>query len=115
MEISPLSTEDAALRDRITGSVDITDPRLKAVTRIRFLADKGMGIADLSYCHGVLVDGTAVTVRMPFSQLPYARKVGAQWYRTHLGALKAALVVQAQKAGVHFARLGVFDNLSVMD
>lgn len=115
MELSPISDQDVTLRNRISGSVSVTDPRLKTITRLRFLADKSMGIADLSYCHGVLTDGTAVNVRMPFSQLPYTRKVGTQWYRTPLGALKASLVTEARKAGVHFARLGAFDNLSVMD
>lgn len=67
------------------------------ITRLRVIADHG--ILDVSYCHGVLADGTKVRVELPFDQLPL---------RGH----RRFIVAHAQKTG-KFIR-GVLDNISIL-
>ena len=55
--------------DRST-KVDWTDARLAKITRLRMVSDPGFPLWDISYCHGVLKDGTPCRVMLPFSQLP---------------------------------------------
>ena len=86
---------------KITGRVSWNDPALKTVIRLRLLGDPEFPALDVSYCHGVLRDGTPVDVQLPFSQLP---KRG--W--------KRALVNHAKKHGVYAAGLGIFANASVL-
>ena len=40
------------------GRVYWDDPRLKRITRLRLLSDPGFPLWDVSYCYGVLHDGT---------------------------------------------------------
>jgi hypothetical protein len=45
------------------------DPQLKAITRIRFIADSWAGPFDLSYCLGRDIEGRQVRVRIPTYQV----------------------------------------------
>lgn len=81
--------------------VDWTDPRLARVTRLRLLSDPGFPLWDVSYCWGVLRDGTNVEVQLPFDQLP---KRG--WKKE---------IVRLAKADNVFAKgLGILDNVSTL-
>jgi len=51
-------------------TVEWNDKRLKTVTRLRLISDVGFPMWDVSYCYGVLKDGTPVEVQLPFDQLP---------------------------------------------
>lgn len=99
-EQNPLPYPGYHSEDRST-IVGWDDPSLDKITRLRLLTDKGFPFFDVSYCHGVLKDGTLCRVGLPFSQLP--RK-----------GLSRAIVQAAKKDGVHAKRLGVFDNLSIL-
>lgn len=79
--------------------VDWADPRLHKITRLRLLTDAGFPSWDVSYCHGVLKDGTAVTVDLPFDQLPRR-------------GMAAAIVKYAQADKVYAKGLGIFDAIS---
>lgn len=59
--------------DRPT-TVDWNDPQLARITRLRVLADPGCPFASVSYCHGELVDGTAVEVELPVTDFKWGRK-----------------------------------------
>ena len=65
------SLEDTGIRHRETKDItlDWTDPQLKAITRIRFLADSWRGPFDLSYCLGVDREDRQVRVRIPCYQI----------------------------------------------
>lgn len=82
--------------------VDWTDPRLAKITRLRFLTDPGYLYYDVSYCHGVLKDGTPVRVQVPFSG--WLKK--AKW--------KSEIVEWAKRDGVNAKRLGIFDAVSTL-
>lgn len=81
--------------------VDWTDQRLARITRLRLVSDIGYPVWDVSYCHGVLQDGTECTVQVPFSQLPKHRKL-------------RAIVNYAIADGVNAKKLGIFDAISTL-
>lgn len=81
--------------------VDWTDPRLLRVTRLRLLSDPGFPAWDVSYCHGLLRDGTHCTVSLPFSQLPKS-------------FLFRHIVAYAKRDGVHARNLGVLSAVSTL-
>lgn len=56
-------------------SLALEDPRLAKVTRFRLLSDPGFPAWDVSYCHGLSVDGERVNVEVPWSQLPKGKRV----------------------------------------
>lgn len=77
------------------------DGRLSRITRLRMLSDPGFPCWDISYCFGVLKDGTVVEVQLPFHQLP---KRGWQ----------AEIVKYAKKDEIYAKGLGVFDAVSTL-
>jgi hypothetical protein len=81
-------------------TVQWTEPGLK-VTRLRLLSDPGFPVWDVSYCHGE-IDGKAVRVELPFSQLPKKGMMGH-------------IVRHAKRDGVHAKNLGVFDAISTLN
>jgi hypothetical protein len=83
--------------------VDWTDPTLARVTRLRLLTDPGCDFWDISYCYGMLLDGTPCRVRLPFYQIPRGK-----------GKINAFLISEAKKAGLHAKRLGLLDNISCL-
>lgn len=60
---------DAQRKDH-AGRIDWNDARLAKITRLRLLSDPGFPMWDVSYCHGITVDGRPCDVNLPFSQLP---------------------------------------------
>lgn len=101
-ETNPLTAEHKAdfhnNPDRLS-LVYWTEPGLRVV-RLRLLSDPGYPEWDVSYCHGYVGD-EPVQVQLPFSRLP---KRG--WAR--------AIVAAAIKDGVHARRMGVLDNVSML-
>lgn len=77
-------------------TVDLTDPELGRITRLRLLGDRDFPFLDLSYCHGELKDGTPVRVQLPRHQFP---KRG----------LCRALVEMCQQAKVYGKGIGITD------
>ena len=77
------------------------DKRLAKITRLRLLSDPGFPLYDVSYCHGVLKDGTKVRVGLPFSQLPKKN-----W--------KKVVIDHAVRDRVFARGLGVFDAVSIL-
>jgi hypothetical protein len=102
-EINPLTNADIEMRREIDHANPVywTDKRLKQVTRFRLLTDAGFPQMDVSYCYGVLRDGTPVRVSLPFGDLP---KVG--W--------KRALVEWGKREGVYVHGLGMIQNVSIL-
>lgn len=81
--------------------VDWADGRLAKITRFRLLSDPGMTFWDVSYCHGILKDGTNVTVCLPFFQLN-------KW------KFKKEIVEYAKRDNVYAKGIGIFDALSTL-
>lgn len=79
-----------------------TDPRLKKVTRLRMVSDPGFPMWDVTYCHGVLKDGTPVRVELPFSQIP---KKGMMRF----------IIGHATRDKVYAKGLGVFEAISTLN
>ena len=82
-------------------SVDWTDSDLSQITRLRLLTEPGFPMYDVSYCWGVLHDGTKVNVQVPFDQLPRKN-------------MRGAIIEAAKQDRVYASGLGVFDALSIL-
>ena len=87
--------------------VSFTDPDLYRIEVIRFLTDYNFPYWDLSYCYGVLKNGTQVRVQMPFFQLPKAVNGKRQ-------TLSQALYHECVKAKVNGKRLKIYDAISYL-
>lgn len=92
-----------AVTHRITETLYWDDKRLKKITRLRLVSDPGFPAWDLSYCHGVDVDGNPVQVELPFSQLPKGK-----------GQIQRAIIAHAKRDGVFAKGLGVFNSISTL-
>lgn len=90
------------------GRVYWDDPRLKRITRLRLLSDPGFPLWDVSYCYGVLHDGTMVDVDLPFSQLA---KTPGRW---GTGAMQRDIIRHAKRDKVFAKGLGVFEAISTL-
>lgn len=86
---------------KIKRAIDWDSPELKSVIRLRLLSDIGFPVWDVSYCHGVTVDGEYVDVALPFSQLP---KRG----------FKRAIVEYAKKDKIYAHGIGILSNISTL-
>lgn len=82
--------------DDIDETVDLADPRLARIARLRLLSDPGFPYWDVSYCYGVLKDGSRVRVRLTRHQ--FSKR-----------ALKAELIEMCREAGVYGKGLGLFE------
>lgn len=102
LESNPITDEVVAFRERLEGTVELDDPQLAKIVRLRLLSDPGFPMVDLSYCYGELRDGTAVRVQLPRHQFP---KRG----------LEKALVAMCREAGVYGKGLGLFDAISYLE
>ena len=87
-------------RNSVEETVYWTDKRLMQVTRLRLLSDPGFPMWDVSYCYGVLFDGTNVRVELPFHQLSKRR-------------LKCEIIQHAKKDGVYAKGLGILDDVNM--
>lgn len=81
--------------------VDWSDKRLARIMRLRLLSDPGYPAWDVSYCHGVLTDGTECTVQLPFDQVPK-------------GKVSAFIVAHAKRDGVYAKRLRILESISTL-
>lgn len=84
-------------------TVRLDDKRLSRITRLRLLSEPGYPLWDLSYCHGVLKDGTHVKVQLPRWQ-----------FKRGPGGLNGDLIAMCREAGVHGKSLGIFDAISTV-
>ncbi len=100
-EVNPITARDREIADKVEITVDWADPRLAKVTRLRLLTDPGCDWFDVSYCHGLLHDGTPVRVGVPFDQLP---RNGA----------RRAIVHHAKREGVYAKQIGILDAISIL-
>lgn len=78
------------------------DPRLARVVRLRLLSEPGYPMWDVSYCHGVLRDGTLCNVELPFNQLSKRR-------------MRSEIVEYAKSDKVYALTLGVFNAISTLN
>lgn len=104
-ETNPLNDPSYHYDRNPVATLDLTDPRLVEVTRLRYIGDIGEGL-NLSYAHGVDVDGNDVDVRMP-DALRFLRC----W--TH-GRAAAAIVTECERLGIYAKGKGLLDALSVL-
>lgn len=104
-QTNPLSEADLRARDAIDYGkpVQLSDPNLVKITRLRLLTDAGFPWWDISYCYGELRDGTPVLVAMPVGQLRKSR-----------GGYKAHLVELCKEAGKYGKALGIFEAVSTL-
>lgn len=82
--------------DDIEETVQLEDPRLARIARLRLLSDPGFPFWDVSYCYGVLKDGSRVRVQLPR-------------YQFSKRALHKELVEMCREAGVYGKGLGLFE------
>lgn len=82
--------------DEMDGTVKLGDPRLARIARLRLLSDPGFPYWDLSYCYGVLRDGTKVRVSLPRHQ--FSKR-----------SLKQELIDMCREVGVYGKALGLFE------
>lgn len=102
-ETSPLSESGMAHTD-YTGAetLDLEDPRLVRITRLRLLSDPGFPFWDVSYCYGTTADGAPVRVSLPVRQFPKS-------------GLTRALVQMAKDAGRYGKGMGLLDAVSTLN
>lgn len=98
MESNPITDEIKEIRESIDhqAPVDLGDPRLAKITRLRLVTDPGFPLYDLSYCYGELKDGTNVRVLLP-------------WHQFSKRNLKQDLVKMCQSVNVYGKGLGLLD------
>jgi hypothetical protein len=101
-ETNPLLDPSEYHQVHRTLTVDLADPELAQITRLRLLTDWDCPFYDLSYCHGTLKDGTPVTIALPVHQ--FSKRKG----------LKAELLEMCREAGVYGKGLGIFDAISTL-
>ena len=94
-----MTAEDIVAYRSTEIKVDWSDKRLAKITRLRLISDPLFPYWDLSYCWGVLKDGTKVRVQVPFFQL---RK----------RSLRADIIRDAKRDRVYAVGLGIFDAIS---
>ena len=103
VETNGMNPEVAELRSAVHASgltVDLEDPRLVRITRLRLVTDRGFPVWDLSYCYGRLSDGTNVRVNLPQHQFSKRE-------------LNRDLLLMCKAAGRYGKALGIFDPLVV--
>ena len=102
-ETNPLRDPSSYHKEEITESVEWTAPRLDRIVRLRLLSDPGFPLWDVSYCHGILKDGSKVSVQLPFAQLQKRGSVSKQ------------IIAYAKKDGVYAKGLGVLSAVSSLN
>lgn len=95
--IADAAYDHTALAHGVT--VDLSDPDLVRVDRIRLLTERGCPFFDLSYCYGTLRDGRHV--RVDLGRYQFARARGK--------SIKSQLVDCARAAGRHAHGLHMLD------
>jgi len=80
------------------------DKRLASITRLRLISDSRFSMWDVSYCWGVLKDGTKVGVSLPFGQLS----------KDKAGAMQKDIIRHARRDRVYAKGLGIFSAISTL-
>jgi hypothetical protein len=75
---------------------------LKQITRLRLISDPGFPMWDVSYCWGMLHDGTKVDVQLPFDQLPKRGR-------------SLAIIEAAKQDGVYARGLKIYEAISLFN
>jgi len=104
-EINPIDDTVRATRDAIdyhAAPTQLSDPNLVQITRLRLLSEPGTPVWDLSYCYGVLADGTPVQVQL--DQHQFAKR--QRWTQ-----IKNMCI----RAGRTAAELKVWDAMSTLN
>jgi hypothetical protein len=97
---------------RAEGDIDITDPRLARVDRIRLLTEAGYPRYDVSYVYGTLRDGRHVRVTLAgHHTLP--RTIRSGRLDLMLTDVKRALIGIAKETGVYAKGLGMLDDAAI--
>lgn len=86
------------------GTVDWTDRELAKITRLKLLGlgDFGCPVIDVSYCHGVMKDGSQVLVSL------------GDRYQFPRRSWKSAIIDAARADRVFAKGLGLFDAVDIM-
>jgi len=92
--------------------VGLDDPRLDKIVRLRLLSERGYPWWDVSYCYGILKDGTRVRVQLPFTRFD----------RTHVHkgkkivapSLPKQLCGMCKGVGVFGKGLGIYSAVSTL-
>lgn len=103
IETNGIDDDVRRVRDLVHASgvtVDLADKRLVRITRLRLVTDRDVPFWDLSYCYGLLDDGTHCRVRLPEHQ----------WRKSNL---TGDLIGMCKRAGRYGKGLGLFDPLVV--
>jgi len=95
-ETNPLWTSEVT-HETIEETVRLNDPRLARITRLRLLTEANYPFYDISYCYGVLKDGTHARVQI--DELHLSRRTP-----------KADLIAIAKREGVFAKGLGLLDE-----
>jgi hypothetical protein len=101
-ETNGITEEGHKFREEIDRSrnIWIDDPELARIERLRLISDPGFPVWDLSYCWGVLKDGTKVTVKLTRSQ--FGKRT-----------LKAELIEMCKELGVYAKGLGLLEECNI--
>lgn len=83
--------------ESLTETVSLGDPRLASITRLRLLTERGYPYMDISYCYGVLKDGSPVQVQITCG--PLSRRTP-----------KASLIEWARQEQAFAKGLGLLDD-----
>lgn len=88
----PQTNELIGKHEALAGALDIADPRLVAITRIRLLSDADCPFWDVSYVHGLALmpwgEKVRVRVRVPWG--PTELKCGPGFTRRLVALLEAS-------------------------
>lgn len=101
-ETNGLSDGAAYHRTDRSEIVELTDPRLAKVTRLRLIGEAGFPMWDVSYCHGILKSGTEVRVWLPYTQFNKRRYM-------------AEIIEMCRELKVYGKGLGIFEAISTLD
>lgn len=82
-------------------TLDWADDRFAHVTTLRLVSDVGLPFWDVSYCHGVDMNGRPCRVQVPFDQLPKRGR-------------GKAIVEYAKADGVYAKGIGILDAISTL-
>lgn len=97
LESNPINDAVKAHREAADEIVELDDPRLARIVRLRLVSDPGFPLWDLSYCYGTLKDGTHARVQI--DELHISRR-----------APKKDLIAIAKREGVFAKGLGLLDE-----
>lgn len=85
------------LHDDGDQTLDLNDPGLASIFRLRMVSDPGFPMWDVSYCYGVTKDGETCRVRLPETQFPKRN-------------LKGAIIEMCKREKVFAKGLGLLDS-----